>query len=273
MNHIAFIFPRLHRRAFTLVEILVVIGIIGLLLGFLLPSLEKARHKAYIDACASNLRQIGQAIAMYANENHGNYPRTRYVAGTPPTAGTAAMNSDPLGVLANDMTAPLWLLARVERLPTKLFVCPYNDVNEFTEDKAAPLSQSNFTDYRKNLGYSYANPYPDPAVATGGYKLTNRLPAQFAVMADLNPGVSTARKADPFLPVPSSSTADMRYGNSDNHEREGQNVLYADGHVEYQLTPFAGLDGDNVYTAQAAVKPTLMTSPVSAGDSVLLPVD
>ena len=63
--------------AFTLVELLVVIGIIALLISILLPALGRAREAANAVKCESNLHAIGQGIAIYIEENKGSIPASK----------------------------------------------------------------------------------------------------------------------------------------------------------------------------------------------------
>lgn len=65
---------RTNRRAFTLVELLVVIGIIALLISILLPALNKARESANRILCAANLRTLGQVSFLFANDHKGVLP-------------------------------------------------------------------------------------------------------------------------------------------------------------------------------------------------------
>ena len=73
IRHSGFVI-RHSRRAFTLVELLVVIGIIAVLIAILLPSLAKAREQAKRAACLSNLRQVHQAFMLYALDNRDQVP-------------------------------------------------------------------------------------------------------------------------------------------------------------------------------------------------------
>jgi prepilin-type N-terminal cleavage/methylation domain-containing protein/prepilin-type processing-associated H-X9-DG protein len=65
---------RNRKRGFTLVELLVVIGIIAVLIALLMPALQRAREHARRTVCLSNLRQLAQAMIMYNNENKGKFP-------------------------------------------------------------------------------------------------------------------------------------------------------------------------------------------------------
>jgi prepilin-type processing-associated H-X9-DG protein/prepilin-type N-terminal cleavage/methylation domain-containing protein len=106
------------QHAFTLVELLVVIGIIAVLIGVLLPALNKARQASRTAACLSNLRQMGNAWTMYLNDSKGRLPDSVW--------HNAPANSNMGG---NDLNEFIWnnfwfgLLAKY-RVTSSQLLCP-----------------------------------------------------------------------------------------------------------------------------------------------------
>ena len=271
-------------HAFTLTELIVSLCVVLVLSEFTLLAAARLDGRRERIKCASNLRQIGQALLLYSNDNRGPYPRTKYDMDKAdhPTFFTGIDNKDPFAKecpQVNDVSAALFLLLRTEDITSQVFLCPSSDAlaDKFGGGRHTALDQSNFSS-PDNLSYSYADPYPARGAAGKGYKLVQGLDPNFAVAADINPGGDSLTK----LTV-NSTAADLRSGNSPNHHGDGQNVLFGDGHVEFQNNPFCDAHRDNIYTygdsgldpITNAPRPTggagIIGSPIGPDDSVLLP--
>ncbi|HSZ56831.1 MAG TPA: type II secretion system protein [Tepidisphaeraceae bacterium] len=266
--------PRRQPRGFSLVELLVLIGIAVILISIFLPYVAKVRESDHRARCAENLRSLMSALRNYAAANKGAYPRVRYDSVRNPNgyvaySGGAARDPFASGssVLPNDVTASLWLLVRAKLIKPADFICP--STSDFAEPASAAgwPTRSNFTGGR-NLSYSYACPFS----SAPAYKLDDFLPADFALMADKNPGVARP-SSNVTAPAWDAPPFEIALANSFNHDHAGQNVLYADGHVAFTKTPYCGYGHDalrdNIYTALSATPIPKGQTPPGFGNGVI----
>jgi prepilin-type N-terminal cleavage/methylation domain-containing protein/prepilin-type processing-associated H-X9-DG protein len=120
---------RANHAGFTLVELLVVIGIIALLIGILLPVLNKAQEAGKAIQCASNMRTIGQQMMIYISENKGVIPPAGIIY--PPSSGSTYNNVSswdvllkPYANISDGMTGVVNNSAGVDYSEIKFYQCP-----------------------------------------------------------------------------------------------------------------------------------------------------
>lgn len=99
--------PRHPAGAFTLVELLVVIGIIAILVAILLPALNRARQQANLLTCQTHLRQIGQAIVLYTGDYKGILPYGYWNGNTNPYAAVTPAGGDWSTLLSFELSSRL----------------------------------------------------------------------------------------------------------------------------------------------------------------------
>ncbi|MHC4718634.1 MAG: type II secretion system protein [Planctomycetota bacterium] len=248
-------------KGFTLVELLVVVGIIALLVTILMPTLGRAMELARRSICGANLNTIGKGMHIYLAE-HEAFPLLWDVG-----ASDAVLNQDThdddiwnKAVLKTNAMQNVWLLIKAGT-SEKAFQCPSDgDHKERSKSGVSNLKKYGWVD-KKNFSYGLHKPYDNDDNSAGENKapLTQTPQGNFVIMADKNDG---------------SKGPGRIYWNSDNdcnkpsnHKDDGFNCLTYQGSVKFHKAKMgtrdanskAGVNDDDIYTVEG-----VNTIPISA---------
>ena len=267
------------RKGFTLVELLVVIAIIALLMGLLMPALAMVQKMASRAVCGTHLSAIYKGLLTYAHQYNDDFPRAGGRASTwgvnsssawdaPSEIAAFGIGSNGTGGRAT-IGASLYYLIKYADLTPKVFLCKGDEgsrefkLSEFTPNQLLEQELRRAWDFggradsttgmptAQYYSYSYAIPYLEADYAI--YAPSTARQPGFALMADRSPYFvltkdDPSNAANPVFVYNPGDETDIKWGNSQSHQREGQEVLYNNGAVNFQKVSYCGLNGDNIYT-------------------------
>lgn len=270
------------KKGFTLIELLVVISIIAMLLAILMPALGKVKEMAQRVVCGTNCKGIGTSMIIYASDYDDSFP----MSGGGNSSGSGSdiwgdggkykewrnMTYNWASEQDDDLTASscLYLLVREVDGDPAAFICKSADESVWENTTNYDLTQ--LYDFGGDPGNHVSYAYHDPwGSSTGdqGYPASGNAGSSFAILADKNPALDSTIEingtlgtdySDNFEAVVSQLRDDWSpdteplqkwekaVANSGNHKREGQNVLFGDGHVTFERRPDVGVRNDNIYS-------------------------
>ena len=248
--------------AFTLIEMLGVIGIIAMLVTISVPVYNRIMSIARRAPCMANLRSVGSGASQWHLDSGGKEPfpmtgrdlgminagtwRASFADGNEEASESAAETAIEDGNKQMSPSASFFLLVRKGYSGTDAFICPADKESE-AFDLPQGVSLLTLTDFSSayNLSYSMSYPWEDRHKGGGSGNVKFPKPSvDFVLFSDMSP---VGQVSDSDL----KSTRDD--GNSLNHNQDGQCVLRGDYQsAAWVKTNRAGINDDNIFTAQPA---------------------
>lgn len=220
-------------RAFTLVELLVVIGIIALLIGILIPALSKAQQAAQQQTCASNIRQLAMATQNFAADNKGAYVPTGPVADPTGSVDTVTIN----GVSVTGSASRSWFYCQIFDSSFNVYYTHENSLLWRYLKTTAVYDCPTI----KSLNLSYGLVPTAYGIGLVGVQKMNqvRVPAEMPMFGEVINVASTGAMSyldSGQFQSPSTVASSALGGSFDRfHGRHGKglgNIAFFDGHVE-----------------------------------------
>jgi prepilin-type N-terminal cleavage/methylation domain-containing protein/prepilin-type processing-associated H-X9-DG protein len=272
------------KKGFTLIELLVVISIIAMLLAILMPALSKVKKIAQRVVCATNLKGLGTAQTVYSQDYDDEYAVQGDGKATVLADRTTGWSKpDKRWETGDNITigASLYLLVREADVSPKSFVCPAGEESEYdgSNERTPPRDIIELYDFGggtllsdgypyEHVSYAYQMPYSTTGTKSP-FAADGTSNASFAVMADKNPWfdaqitlqdaavwTDAATWSDAVARIEryydesknvSESHWSVKAANAYSHGRDGQNVVFADGHASFEKTMDVGVQNDAIY--------------------------
>jgi prepilin-type N-terminal cleavage/methylation domain-containing protein/prepilin-type processing-associated H-X9-DG protein len=216
------------RRAFTLVELLVVISVVAILAALMLPALASAKEKARRAACLSNLRQVGIAVHAYSGDNSGSIP---YGPKAPPFTSPSDFypsTGAPTSLISLQSGAPvgLGLLLRQQLADQpKVLFCPGSDqtVDAGAELAKVGTSQAQGSYYYRHGGNTQLFDNPNDTNAPLHFQLDR--------LGDNRNGVPIRALVIDTIFLSPPDLAPFNVKSRTHHQQRFADILFTDGHV------------------------------------------